>query len=456
MKMAVKITAKKDAGLFRRLIMLSVPTVIEEILSTLLQYVDTAMVGQLGENATASVSVTTTIGWLVSSLSYAAGTAVLSLLSQCYGAGDKERAGKISKAAFYMTIIFGIVLGAISLILSPFIPKWMGAQEDIWHEASLYFSIISIPMIFRTGTALLGSAVRATQNTRDPMVISIIGNAINIILNYILIYPAGMGVTGAAVASAAAFTAEGIMIAVLYFKTDFLRWDRHVKVSPDIIGAIAKVGMPVVGTGVLSCMGYVVFAGLVSGMGTTVFAAHSIAVDAETLFYIPGYGLRTATATLIGASIGEKNIKKLISYSRLSIALTVGLMLISGALLYILAGPLMRFFSSSGEVIRLGSEMLRLIAFTEPFFGLMIVCEGVLYGMGSTRPVFIIETVSMWGVRILLTVITVKVLGLGLREVWYCMIADNIFKAVMLFIMLLVKMKRVKRDYYCANQQIEI
>lgn len=106
-------------------------------------------------------------------------------------------------------------------------------------------------------------------------------------------------------------------------------------------------------------------------------------------------------------------------------------MCISGVLLYLIAHPLMRLFTPSEAVAGLGAQMLKLVAFSEPFFGLMIVMEGIFYGLGRTRYAFVIETASMWGIRILMTFFCVKVWGLDLRAVWYCMIADNVCKAVL-------------------------
>lgn len=206
----------------------------------------------------------------------------------------------------------------------------------------------------------------------------------------------------------------------------------------------AVVGTPVLGTSVVSCLGYVVFASLVSGMGTTVFAAHSIAVTAETIFYVPGYGLRSAASTLIGNARGEKNIEKLKSVGKISVCLTIAMMCISGLILYIGAAPLMRLFSPSQQVVTLGAEMLRLVVLSEPFFGLMVVLEGIFYGLGRTRYAFVVETVGMWAVRILLTFLCVRYWNLGLRAVWYCMIADNVCKAL-LFILPFVWKKSQKR-----------
>ena len=179
-------------------------------------------------------------------------------------------------------------------------------------------------------------------------------------------------------------------------------------------------------------------------MGTTIFAAHSIAVTAEEIFYIPGYGFRTATSTLVGNSLGGRNRDKFRKVSIISVIVTVAMMCVNGVILYLSAKMLMSFFTPSQAVADLGADMLRLVAFSEPFFGIMIVMEGIFYGLGNTRYAFIVETFSMWGIRILLTFLCVKVWGLDLRAVWLCMIADNVCKAVLFAIPVMTPKGRSK------------
>ena len=150
------------------------------------------------------------------------------------------------------------------------------------------------------------------------------------------------------------------------------------------------------------------------------------------IFYIPGYGLRTATSALIGISLGEGNRRKFENTSFISVLLTMAMMVLSGVVLYLTAYPLMCVFTNSQEVARIGAEMLKVVAFSEPFFGLMVVMEGIYYGLGRTKYTFWVTTLSMWGVRILFTWMCVELWNQGLTEVWYCMIADNVCKAVLL------------------------
>ena len=353
---------------------------------------------------------------------------------------------KLSQQALFLALTSGVLLEILSLILCPYIPVWMGAEPAIRDQASRYFFIISVPLVFRYVSTILGAALRAVQDTKTPMLISLAANGLNIVLNYFLIYPAKLGVDGAAIASAVSYMLSGILMFIFCIKNSQLSWElREFSVDKKLLGECASVGTPVLGTSMVSCFGYVVFAGLVSGMGTTVFAAHSIAVTAETIFYVPGYGLRSAASTLIGNARGEGNMKKLKIVGILSVLLTVAVMCVSGLVLFFGAHLLMSLFTPSRPVVDLGAEMLRLVALSEPFFGLMVVLEGIFYGLGRTRYSFIVETVGMWCVRILFTFLCVQYWGLGLRAVWYCMIADNVCKAVLFAVPFLTKRSRMRQ-----------
>ena len=189
------------------------------------------------------------------------------------------------------------------------------------------------------------------------------------------------------------------MFLLMLSKTKLRPERRDMRLDREILSETFTIGLPALGTTFVSCFGYIAFARMVSGMGTTIFAAHSIAITAEQIVYIPGYGLRVATSTLVGNALGEKDIRKLKATERVSILITLLIMVVNGIGLYLFAYPFMRLFTNSVNAARIGSEVLRLVSFSEPFFGLMIVLEGISYGMGRTKHVFACEAVSMWGIR---------------------------------------------------------
>ena len=415
----------------KSLIVLAIPVILEQILTTLLQYVDTAMVGRLGAAATASVSLTTSVNWLIGSSFSAIGVAVVAIVSAAYGAGDSDKIKRVSSQIIIYVAAVGLVIGALAVGLSPVIPVWMQADVSIQRQASVYFGIISIPLVFRASTVICACALRAVKDTRTPFVINLLANILNVILNYLLIYTAGLGVTGAAIATAVSSALAGMAMFIVMMRSQVLRCEiRPLKFDRDIFRETVRIGLPALATSTASCLGHIVFASLVSSMGTTVFAAHSIALSAETLFYLPGYVLRSATSTLIGISVGEDDHGKFKVIERQSVILTVSMMAMTGVMLFFLANPMMRIFTPDEEVIRQGSRVLRLIAVSEPLFGLMIVSEGIYYGLGQTKITFIVATTGSWGIRILSTVICVHVLHTTLFEVWICMFADNAFRAL--------------------------
>ena len=432
--------------IFKNLIYLALPAMVEEILSTLLLYVDTAMVGHFGEKATAAVSCTTTVTWLVSCVPYAVSAAFLALIAKSCGAGDEDECRRLSGQALILSIISGLIMMVICCGLAKYIPAWMHAESDVVSDASAYFFIVSLSFVFRSLNRAFGGALRAVKDTKTPMLINIGENILNLILNALFMYVLHMGVRGAALGSAISYAIFGVAMLFAARKHELLRFTRKdIVPQSKYIKACADIGIPAFMTSVAGCFGYVVFASMVSGMGTTVFAAHSIAVTAEQMFYIPGYGLRTATSSLVGNAIGEGDVRKKNTIEKQSIMVSVAMMFITGCILYLTALPLMRIFTPVDDVAVLGSKMLMLVAFTEPFYGLMIVVEGIFYGAGKTKPVFFVETFSMWGIRILATYFVTAVWHMSLREVWYCMIADNLFKALALFTVYFVLRRREAR-----------
>lgn len=431
--------------IFKSLICLAIPAMIEEILNTLLLYVDTAMVGHLGEKATAAVSCTTTVTWLVNCIPYALCTAFLALIARECGAGNKEQARRLSGQAFSLSIIVGAIMMIICCSLSGVIPIFMHAEADVLPDAAAYFFIISLSFVFRTFNRTFGSALRAVKDTKTPMIINVCENVMNLILNAVFMYVLNMGVKGAAIGSAISYSIFGMAMVFVARKHEILRFRKSdLRIRKDCLNSCARIGIPAMMTSVASCFGYVVFASMVSGMGTTIFAAHSIAVTAEQMFYIPGYGLRIASSSLVGNALGEGDNVKRTEIEKQSIIFSVTMMAVTGLILFFVSIPLMKLFTPVENVALLGAKMLRIVAFTEPFYGLMIVTEGIFYGVGKTKEVFVVETFSMWGIRILFTFFVTSVWMLGLSEVWYCMIADNLFKATGLFSIYLYQKYRKK------------
>ena len=432
----------------KTIVLLAWPTVLEQILQTIVQYVDSAMVGRIGPQATAAVGCTATINWLINSSTSALSIGFLAYISKELGARRPDNARRASGQATLAALVVGALFTVLALSLSGRIPLWMNAGEDIAADASRYFFILYAPMLFRAVNIVYGTCLRAAGDTRAPLRVNLMVNLINIVLNYLLIYPsrpvqlfnltftmsgAGLGVTGAALASAIAFTFGGIGMAAVLWRHPLIS-PRGTSLRPDgtILRPCLKVALPCALQRFGTSFGYVAFASMINGLGTTAIAAHSIANTAESAFYIPGYGMQTAAATLSGNCYGARDPQRMKRLCRMMIALEVLLMALSGGTLFLSARVLMGLFTPDAAVIELGARVLRMVAVTEPVYGLAVILEGIFQGVGDTKSAFCFNLLGMWGVRILGTFIALRFFGGGLTAAWGCMIAHNLLLGALL------------------------
>lgn len=423
------------------------PTMLEQLMQTAVQYIDTAMVGTLGTQATAAVGATSTVNWLVGSSVSALGVGFLAYISQAIGAGEEERARRASAQAVMVTLVSGVFLTALTTALSGVIPVWMQVEPGIREMAARYFLILYMPMLFRTASIIFGTVLRSAGDTKTPMKVGVAMNLINMVLNFLLIYPsrtihvfgisapvigAGWGIEGAAIASAVSFVIGGTVMTVRLWRHGLVS-PRGKSLLPDmsVLRPCFHVAFPNLLQRFGTCMGYVVFASMINALGDTATAAHTIANTVESLFYIPGYGMQTAAATLAGNALGAGDGKKLHALGRTIIPLEVTLMFFSGGALFLFAPWLMRIFSKDLIVIGLGATVLRMVAVSEPFYGVPIVIEGMMQGVGKTVAPFVYNVMGMWCIRIVGTFICTRLLGFGLVSAWACMLGHNLLLFVL-------------------------
>ncbi|MDK2867308.1 MAG: hypothetical protein PWP38_1623 [Clostridiales bacterium] len=435
-------------SLFALMFALAWPTVMEQFLETIVQYIDTGMVGQIGANASAAVGLSTSLTWLIISPMFAMGIALLAMMAKAVGEGDAKKAQAIAHQAVFVVIVLGAVEGIIAITLSRYIPVWMGADKVIQKDAAMYFKIICMPMVFRAAIIVFANVIRATGDTKTPLKINLMVNVLNIILNFFMIYGtreisifgtvyriwgADMGTTGAAIGTAISITLGGILMTVAFVRRSLSGMSfKHIAYNAGMMRQSIKLGLPIALNKTITSLGYVVFAGLVSRMGAVIFAAHTIATVAEMAFYIPGYGMQTATSTLVGYTLGKRDAGTFMRIVKMTLAVVVGIMIGSSLILFLGAEFVMRCFTSDEAVIALGATVLKMIAFSEPFFAASIVLEGVYNGLGKTKIPFFIETCCMWGVRIIPVWVIVNMPGASLQKVWLCMILDNLIKTALL------------------------
>lgn len=448
--MGNRLSVKLNRRMLSTILALAWPTMLQELMQTAVQYIDTAMVGALGTQATAAVGATTTVNWLIGITLSGLSVGFLAYIAKACGAGERENAAKASAQAVTVALLVGIFATALILSVSPYVPTWMQVDLNIRDVAAQYFFILYIPMLPRTATIIFGTVLRAAGDTKTPMKVGIAVNIINVVLNFFLIYHtrtvsflglellipgAGLEVVGAAIASAISFAVGGVCITIaLWRHPDISPKGHSLRPDKEILKTCMRTAMPNMLQRFGTALGYVAFAAMINSLGDVSTAAHTIANTVESAFYIPGYGMQAAASTLAGNAYGAKDKQRMNDLVAIFLPLEMVLMFLSGGLLFLLAPALVSIFSKEQAVIELGTTVLRMVAVSEPFFGFSIIMEGVLLGTGNTRQPFIYNLIGMWGVRIVGTFVCTQLLDLGLISAWACMIAHNL----LLFVLFLI------------------
>ena len=420
------------------IVSLSIPSILAQISATVMFFIDASMVGHLGAKASAAIGLVETTGWLMGGLGSAANMGFSVQVAHFIGANDMEAARRVLRQSIVCCMIWALVISITALCISPYLPYWLGGNEEIAHDASLYFAIFGFSGIFFQMEGLAGSMLKCSGNMKIPSMLNIGMCVMDVVFNYIFIYILGMGVMGAAVGTGLAMLVTAC--AMMYFlivKSKMLSLvgrPGSFKPKEDTIRTAVKIGAPMGLQHLLMGGAYIVSTMIVAPLGTIAMAAHSLAITVESLCYMPGYGIAEAATTLVGQGIGAGQRMLTRSFARMSVALGIGVMTLMGVLMWIFAPELMALMSPVEEVIALGTQVLRIEAWAEPMFAAAIVCNGVFIGAGDTIIPAIMSLGSMWAVR--LTMAATLAPKFGLKGVWTAMAIELIFRGSIFLIRL--------------------
>lgn len=428
---------------------LSWPSILEQLLGTLVSYVDTAMVGVLGAAATAAVSVNASPIWLVGGILSGVGVGYSVQVANSVGARDEVRARRVIVQALLAALVIGFGFLGLLQALAGSIPRWMGAKPEVLPLAVSYLRYYTMCMPGHAMLYVFSAVLRCTGDTKTPLLLNSSCNLLNAILNFFLIYPtreltlfgavftmpgAGMGVAGAAAASAIAIDLAGVlMLVVLLHRFHLFQRGTGDSLRPDpvAIRTAASLGLPYIAERMSINLGQITMTRVVASIGTAALAAHHIANTAEGLCYLPAYGISAAATALVGQSVGAQKKEDAKAYGALSGKLGFLLCVGTAAILFLCAPLLAGLFSPDEQVVALAAQVLRIVSVSEPFFALSIVLFGALRGANDTRYPMLTCLFSMWVVRIVLMVLFVFGFHWGLAGVWTAMAIDLTLRGVL-------------------------
>lgn len=433
--------------------LLSLPAIVAQLSSIAMQYIDASMVGSLGANASASIGLVSTTTWLFWGVLSAAGTGFSVQLAHLIGSGDFEKARKVVRQAFASLLIFSTAIALSGVAISPFLPVWLGAEEIIHRDASRYFLIFASFLPALQISFLAGSMLRCAGNIKIPSMLNVMMCLIDVVLNFILIFPerdialgpwhihiwgAGMGVEGAALATVLAETiVAAIMLWYLWCRSPILGlWKRPGSFMPQAstLRKALKIGMPMGLEHIAICSAQIIITTIVAPLGVVAIAANAFAIIAESLCYMPGYGIGEAATTLAGQAYGAGRHKLVRRFGYITVGAAMAVMGLMGVALYLFAPQIISVMSPVEEIRILGAEILRIEAWAEPMFGAAIISYGFFVGLGRTVLPSIMNLLSIWGVR--LTLATLLAPAMGLKGVWLAMCIELCFRGLIFLALL--------------------
>lgn len=432
---------------------LSIPSIVAQLSSIVMQYIDASMVGSLGADASASIGLVSTTTWLFGGLCMAATAGFSVQVAHRIGANDFTEARAVLRQGLVAIGLFGLTLALIGVSISGFLPGWLGGDEVIRRDASLYFFIYALFLPVLQMNFLAGSMLRCSGNMHMPSLAGVLMCVLDVIFNFFLIFPsrdirlgsftlfmpgAGLGVEGAALGTVLAETiAAGLLLWFLLTRSPQLRLTKeHGRFRPTAatLRKALHIGLPMGIEHAVICGAQIMTTVIVAPLGIFAIAANSFAITAESLCYMPGYGIADAATTLVGQSMGAGRRDLTRRFAYITVFMGMLIMGVMGVIMYVAAPQIIGVMTPVNEIRELGVMALRIEAFAEPMFAAAIVAYGVFVGAASTLIPCLMNFFSIWAVRLSLAALLAPTLGL--KGVWIAMCVELCFRGIIFLIRL--------------------
>lgn len=402
---------------------LSLPAILTQITTIVMQYIDSAMVGALGANASAAIGLVSTTTWLFSGVLYAVSAGFSVQVAHRIGGEQEEGARNVVRHGLVLALLVSGLLCLLGVAISGKLPVWLGGDAAICEDASKYFLVYAFMIPFSQFNSLCSSFLQCCGDMMTPSVLNAVMCGLDVVFNMLLI--PHFGVMGAGMGTALACA---VIAVVMTWKCCIcnpkLRLSRKEKgqFEGKILTEALKIGTPVAVEQIAMCGAMVVSTVIIAPLGTVAIAAHSFAVTAESFCYMPGYGIGSAATTLVGRSVGAGKAALAKRYGNICTAMGAIFMAVTGILMMVICPVVFRILTPDENVRILAAQVLRIGLLAEPLYGVSIVAAGALRGTGDTLVPSLMNLGSIWVVRLGLAVLLVG--NLGLHGMWIAMAVE--------------------------------
>ena len=415
-----KQTWKTLAPQLRLVWQLSLPAILTQITTIAMQYIDSAMVGALGADASAAIGLVASSTWLFGGVTTAVSAGFSVQVAHRIGAGEDTEARTVVRHGLAAALTLAALLALLGLGICWQLPCWLGGGAEICADASAYFLTFSLMLPFSQLNSLTAGFLQCAGDMVTPSVLNAVMCGLDVVCNALLIphfgvLGAGMGT---ALACALVSLAMGWCCCVRSAQLQLRRGETHA-FRPEILKKAFRIGAPVAVQEIAMNGAMVASTMILAPLGAAAIAANSFAVTAESLCYMPGYGVGSAATTLVGRSVGAGDAAQARRYGNICTALGGALMGCTGLLMMIFCPFVFRLLTPVAEVRTLAAQVLRIGLLAEPLFGVSIAAAGALRGAGDTLVPSLLNLGSIWIVRLGLSLLLVG--KLGLRGMWIAM-----------------------------------
>ena len=437
--------------LLRLVVAFATPAILAQISAILMQCIDAAMVGRLGAESTAAIGLVSTTIWLVGGVMSSTSAGFSVQVAHLIGSGRHNRASMVVRQALMVGLAVAAVMMTVGLVIAPHLPVWLGGASDVVPLSTSYFTIFCISLPILITNYMAGSILRCSGNVFIVGALNVVMCCLDVLFNFFLIFGtrqftilglsltvpgAGLGVVGAAVGTLLAeLVSGGVMFWFLCTRCKELALTRHpgrFRLTAECVFKAFKIGSPMAVEHTAICGAQIAGTMIVAPLGTVAVAANSLGITAESLCYMPGYGIGDASTTLVGQSLGAKRSDLARKFALISLALGIGSMTVLGVVMYVFAPEIFAALTPVAAVQSLGAEALRIEAFAEPMFAASIVSYAIFVGMGDTIVPCFINLGCMWLVRITLAATLAPLYGL--KGVWFAMCLDLCLRGIIMLV----------------------
>lgn len=420
-----------------KLMVIALPIMLQNLISSSLSFIDTLMIGQLGQEQLAAVGIANQVYFLISLFFFGIASGTSIFLSQYYGSGEYGKMRRTMAFGEIICISGALLMAVFSYIHPELILSFFTKDSDVLGPGSAYLKIVAPSYVFAAISSVLSIGFRAESKAKIPMLITLISLTQNAIGNYLLIFGIGpfpaLGVAGGAISTTAARIAETVLLIYLTYRKggecfafksreDFT-WNKQ------FLASFCHTSLPVLFNEVFWALGMTLYKIAFSFLGTEALATFNIVDSINNFFFIAMLGIGNGTTILLGNVLGAGEKEKAERWARKIMIISFFTGVAMGLLEFIFAPFFASWFNVSSSVKQSAILSLRAKGFSQPFGALtMASVVGILRSGGDTKYAAIAEMSGVYLVGVPVAFIGAKVLSLPLYMIYLALILEEVTK----------------------------